>query len=185
MSYKHVYKRSCLTLLYNSHIPTSSFSPPHTLSPDASLLTRTPSRSPPSHSPILTGAPVAKAQLTRIYAQLPVLVSRTWPQSHTLSHTALYRQRSRVTGRRLGLRPQGRASKRAARTRTQYTSSAVRRVCSAGAQWFRHSPVAHRLASASPDRPLLNSPLPLYHFRACRRVEVGRDRHAQKAGCGG
>jgi len=125
---------------------------------------------------------VAKAELTRIYT---VLVSRTWPQSHTLSHTALYRQRSRVTGRRLGLRPQGRASKRAARTRTQYTSSAVRRVCSAGAQWFRHSPVAHRLASASPDRPLLNSPLPLYHFRACRRVEVGRDRHTQKAGNGG
>jgi len=45
-------------------------------------------------------------------------------------------------------------------THTRYTSFAVRRVCSAGAQWFCPSPVAHRLASASPDRCLPNSPHP-------------------------
>ena len=97
-------------------------------------------------------------------------VSRTWPLSHTLSHTALYRQSSWVTGRRLGLRTQGRASQRAARTRTQYTSSAVRRVYSAGAQcgfaprrsltgWLRRHPT-----DPSPNPP---SPLPPLHHLSC------------------
>ena len=107
------------------------------------------------------------------------------------THGALYKQRSRVTGRRLGLRPQGRASQRAARTRTQYTSSAVRgRGAAPGSSGFvprrsltgwtrRHPTDPSQILRCHPP------PGPFVVYRACRRVEVGRDRHAQKASCGG
>ena len=55
-----------------------------------------------------------------------------------------------------------------------------------GPVWFRPSPVAHRLASASAERSLPESPLPPSPPSSfIVRVEVGRDRHAQKAGSGG
>ena len=77
-----------------------------------------------------------------------------------------------------------------ARTHTQYRIYAVRRhdECIAPRQWLRPSPVAHRLVTRRvteitppPPRPPTPSATP-YPFLV--RVEVGRDRHAQKAGCG-
>eukprot|EP00964_Phaeocystis_antarctica_P151245 scaffold118802_cov63-Phaeocystis_antarctica.AAC.2 len=67
---------------------------------------------------------------------------------------------------------------------TQYIYiHAVRRECTAPGPraWFRPSPVAHRLALASLDKPLPILPPSLFFSCVC---EVGRDRHAQKAGCG-
>ena len=117
--------------------------------------------------------------------------SRTWPLSRTLSHTAFYIDRvhgSRVDDSDSELKggPHN-VTKGRPHTHTQYTSSAVRRLCSGapGASGFA-SPVAHRLASASPDRSLPESPLPPFPPSSfIVRVEVGRDRHAQKAGSGG
>ena len=77
-----------------------------------------------------------------------------------------------------------------ARTHTQYRIYAVRRhdECIAPRQWLRPSPVTHRLVTRRvteitppPPRPPTPSATP-YPFLV--RVEVGRDRHAQKAGCG-
>ena len=135
-----------------------------------------------------SGAPVAKAELTRIL-QYRVLVSRTWPLSHTRSHTALYIDRvhgSRVDETRTQTSRAGLYTKRRPHTHTICFIRCPTSVQRRGPVWFRPSPVAHRLASASPDRSLPESPLPPSPPSSfIVRVEVGRDRHAQKAGSGG
>ena len=107
-------------------------------------------------------------------------VSRTWPLSHTLSHTALYRQSSWVTGRRLGLRTQGRASQchkgPPAHAHTIYfirCPTTVQR--SARGQWFRlagRSPVGFGVTRQIPPQfPPPPFP-PCIIYRACRRVAI-------------
>ena len=107
------------------------------------------------------------------------------------THGALYKQRSRVTGRRTrsdsDLKGGPQKGPPAHAHNILHTPS-VDEVQGRGPVVLSlagRSPVGLGVTRQTPPKSFDATFPPFVVYRACRRVEVDRDRHAQKAGCGG